>query len=151
MTTKTWGKHIWYFFHILAERITEEGYINLKNEICYIISYICKHLPCVICTEHATTYIRYKLNPRLLDTKDKLKEFLFTFHNSVNERLNYKPFTDFNIYKKGNLRLSFYNFKIIYIKNYDPYRGFHETLGRKRLVQYIEELFRKYPHYFQTL
>lgn len=140
MTTKTWGKYIWYFFHILAEKVTEEGYIILKTEICEIIESICNHLPCIICTEHASKYIKYTLNSQNLNTKNKLKDYLFKFHNDVNTRLNKEQFTDFDIYKKGNLNVSINYFKIVYLKSYDPYRGFIETLTRKFIIQRIDKL-----------
>lgn len=147
MTTKTWGKYIWYFFHILAEKVTEEGYIILKTDICEIIKSICNHLPCIICTEHASKYTRYTLNSSNLNTKQKLKNYLFQFHNDVNKRLNKEVFENFDIYKKGNLNVSASLFKNVYLKNYDPHRGFLETMARKQIINKIESLLSKKEYF----
>ena len=79
-----WGPATWILFHSLAEKIKEERYTEIKNELIYHIKEICTHLPCPDCSRHAeNTLTRFKSYDSL-NTKDKFKDFLFDFHNIVN-------------------------------------------------------------------
>lgn len=146
--SKAWGPSIWYFFHSLAEHITDEGYILLKKEICEIITLICFYLPCIDCTKHAKGYIGRGLNPNILNTKEKLKQYLFTFHNVVNKRLRKPEFNDYDKYKTSNMPLVYQNFKIYYFKYNEPRRGFIETMSRERIVKMIDKFFITNHKYF---
>ena len=90
-TKLEWGAHIWLFFHTLAEKIKPEYYQQKSKELFDIIFLICKNLPCPICTEHATKYLK-KINMLSLKTKDDMKLMLFQFHNEVNKRKQYSQF-----------------------------------------------------------
>jgi hypothetical protein len=91
--TKTrWGPSIWFLFHTLAEKIKEEKFASLKDELLDIIKGICMNLPCPDCSNHATQYIQ-KLNYVSIKNKDDLKIFLFNFHNHVNIRKGIKIFS----------------------------------------------------------
>ena len=66
-----------------------------------------QNLPCDYCAEHASKIIP-RLNLNTISTKDKLKQFYFDFHNSVNERTQ-QTTVDKSIlekYKKGNFKKS---------------------------------------------
>ena len=91
-TKLEWGPPIWTFFHTLAEKIKPEHYQRKSRELFDIIFLICKNLPCPICTDHATKYLK-KINPLSLKTKDDMKLMLFQFHNEVNKRKQYPVFS----------------------------------------------------------
>lgn len=146
--TKEWGQPIWFFFHTLAEKITNDGYSLLKNDICNIISSICNCLPCPDCTKHAKQYTKYTLNPKILNTKEKLQMYLFKFHNDVNKRLHKSEFKDYDKYKSANMRLIYQYFKGTYFKYNDPTRGFVQTMVRERIIQRTDKFFIENHKYF---
>ena len=80
-----WGKPIWTFFHVTAQKIKAE-YFNLiiKDYLQYIVQ-ICSVLPCPICSSHASEYLR-SINFNNLKNKEDLINFFYTFHNVVNQR-----------------------------------------------------------------
>jgi hypothetical protein len=91
-TKLRWGPSTWFLFHTLAEKIKEENFDNLKNELLDLIKNICMNLPCPNCSNHATQYIQ-NLNYVSIRSKNDLKMFLFNFHNDVNRRRNVKQFS----------------------------------------------------------
>jgi hypothetical protein len=52
-----WGEPIWNLFHVLAEKVKEETFANIREELLNIIYTICANLPCPDCANHATTYM----------------------------------------------------------------------------------------------
>jgi hypothetical protein len=102
MTKEEWSIPTWFFFHGFAARINEEFYANNYID-CWnkIIKNICNSLPCPVCKYHANLYIS-NINYNEINTKDKLKRYLFTFHNKVNKRLNKNNFeySNLEIYKR---------------------------------------------------
>ena len=115
-TKQRWGSSIWFLFHTLAEKIKEEEFLNLKDQLLDIIKSICMNLPCPECSSHATKYIQ-NLNYISIKKKDDLKIFLFNFHNYVNKRKGFKIFSldELNSkYKKSNTINIIKNFILIY-------------------------------------
>ena len=104
MSQKEWGNITWMLFHTLAEKINDSDFDNVKNDILFFIKQTCNHLPCPICSDHATNTLK-KVNFNLIKTKADLIEFLRQFHNVVNIR------TDKPIVEK--------EFVITYYKNLD--------------------------------
>lgn len=87
-----WGQPTWFLFHTIAYKIKDESFNGIKQELFDIIKLICNNLPCPICAEHATAYIK-NVNFNLILTKRDLQDFLYNFHNSVNQR---KQITSFS-------------------------------------------------------
>ena len=87
----TWGAPIWCFFHTFAEKIKDSEFDSIKGELFEIIVKICNNLPCPECTSHASEYMK-NINFNKITCKKELKLMLYTFHNSVNKRKNYKEF-----------------------------------------------------------
>jgi len=87
----TWGAPIWCFFHTFAEKIKDSEFDGIKGELFEIIVKICNNLPCPECTRHASEYMN-NINFNKITCKKELKLMLYTFHNSVNKRKNYKEF-----------------------------------------------------------
>jgi len=103
----TWGPYTWFFLHIMAEKIKDEKYEECKGAIYSVLVGILSHLPCDYCAEHAIRILG-KININTISTKEKLKTFIFEFHNSVNVRTKKGPRTmdELNRYKNGNLRIA---------------------------------------------
>jgi hypothetical protein len=86
-----WGEPIWYLFHTLAQKVHEDTFPEIRQELLTIISTICNNLPCPDCANHATRYIN-SLNLNTIQTKRDLINMLYQFHNSVNARKNLQQF-----------------------------------------------------------
>ena len=100
-----WGPATWYLFHTLAEKIQDDKFLILKNELIMLIKNICSSLPCPDCSIHATHLLSSYRNYHVMRTKDDFKQFLFNFHNIVNGKANNQAFsTDIlNKYQHANL------------------------------------------------
>lgn len=85
-----WGWPTWKFFHVIAHKVKPEYFKQVRQELLNTIYSICTTLPCPVCAQHATQYMK-AINFNNIQTKEDLKDMLFAFHNSVNERKNYKP------------------------------------------------------------
>ena len=91
MSKQEWGNATWFIFHGLAMKVKDEypkEYIN----ILYFFKKICQVLPCPDCKMHATE-TNNKAHLGLINSNDKLKDYLWQFHNRVNKRLGKKYFT----------------------------------------------------------
>ena len=83
-----WGRPIWTFFHVMAQKVKPEYFNLVIKEFLRFVSLICSTLPCPICSTHATEYMR-SINFNNIRTKDDLINLFFTFHNVVNQRKGY--------------------------------------------------------------
>ena len=100
-----WGPSIWYFFHILAEKVQSTNFNIVRLELMNIIKLVSMNLPCPLCSTHAKSYLD-KVNFSTILTKDDLKRMLLNFHNEVNKRLGKPEFTYSELtekYSKGIL------------------------------------------------
>ena len=84
-----WGRPIWTFFHVTAEKIKPEFFGIVIREYLNYIVLICNILPCPICSQHASEYLR-SINLNNIKTKDDLINLFFNFHNVVNVRKGYQ-------------------------------------------------------------
>lgn len=126
-----WGPPIWSLFHTLTFKLKEENF-NVIGKIVYnYIKRICYILPCNECSSHCKIFFsRIKEND--VNTKQKLINTFYIFHNEVNKRKN-KPlfkFEDIGLYKNHNL-----------INDYNNFARFYSTKGN--LSQINEEFHRK--------
>ena len=101
-----WGWPTWKFFHVIAHKIKPEYFKQVRQQLLDIIYSICTTLPCPVCAQHATQYMK-AVNFNNIQTKEDLKDMLFAFHNSVNARKNYKPM------EKSELDATYANFNTI--------------------------------------
>ena len=105
MTKVEWGPIIWYFFHILAEKVHESTFHVIREKLLTHIHSICYNLPCPTCSDHAKRYLM-NINYNSIRTKEDLKMFFLNFHNEVNKRLSKSEFTYSELnekYSKGRL------------------------------------------------
>ena len=89
--TMKWGEQTWFLLHTIAEKIRDESFSSIREELLQIIYTICINLPCPDCATHATAYLN-GINFNAIQTKEQLKNMLFTFHNVVNARKGYSQF-----------------------------------------------------------
>jgi hypothetical protein len=82
-----WGEPTWYFLHCLAEKIKDDAFPSIRLEILNVIYTVCANLPCPDCANHASEYLK-SINYKMIQTKEQLKNVLFSFHNSVNNKKN---------------------------------------------------------------
>ena len=85
----SWAPITWIFLHSFSYKVNEE-YFNKNKSTCFqIVQYICQNLPCPMCQSHATKYLKDH-SLYICKTKEDFKNYLWTFHNSVNYRLKKK-------------------------------------------------------------
>jgi hypothetical protein len=100
-----WGPVIWYFFHILAEKVNPDDFPIVRAKLLDTINVICMNLPCPTCSIHASKHIS-KLQFSTIRTKEDLKRMLLNFHNEVNKQTGKPEFSLIELnekYSKGNL------------------------------------------------
>ena len=113
-----WGPPFWYLFHSMAEKVKEEVFSSVRVELLNIIFLICQNLPCPDCTNHATQYLN-SVNFKAVQTKNELKDILFIFHNTVNERKGNPIFSRKELdekYEKANMQAIWQNFMAEFTK-----------------------------------
>jgi len=115
MSTKIWGPPTWIFFHTLIEKIKDDNFSNVKNDIINFIRSITSNLPCPDCSRHGSIFFS-KVNFNHIQTKEDLKQLLYVFHNIVNKRNKKQLFNIQNIssYRNFNLINSYNNFIQVY-------------------------------------
>ena len=87
-----WGEPTWFLFHTLSVKIREYEFTYIRAELLNQIYAICINLPCPDCANHAKMYLD-GINFNTIQTKHDLKWFLWSFHNSVNQRKGYPIFS----------------------------------------------------------
>jgi hypothetical protein len=98
MSKAEWAIPTWVFFHGFAEKVDETYYNNNYKKCFDIIRKICHNLPCETCRLHAVEKMN-QTNSNMINTKEKLKLYLFNFHNEVSSRVN-KPVYDISILER---------------------------------------------------
>jgi len=139
--TMLWGAPTWYFFHTIAAKIKTECFEEHKTQLLQIITNVCNNLPCPSCSEHATRYIQ-GMNTNTIKCKDDLVNFLFVFHNNVNER-KHKPQFSYNDliakYKNANLINITKHFLYYFKMEHHSVRMIADGMHRKRSAANIQK------------
>ena len=91
MSKKQWGNATWYLFHTLAYKLKPEFVTEVPILMEYIYT-ICNNLPCPICQSHAMKRLS-TVNKSSIVLKEPLINFLWSFHNDINQSLNLPTFT----------------------------------------------------------
>jgi hypothetical protein len=145
-----WGKPTWFLFHTLAEKVKEEFFPQVKNELFNIINIICINLPCPICAAHAKKYME-GINPRNIETKQQFKEMLFHFHNNVNILKNYPqfPISELdNMYPRANLSNIVQNFLFHFKDKSRNIRLINNEMYRNMVIKQVTTWLSKHAPYF---
>ena len=138
-TKKDWGNACWFLFHVIASKLNENR-TDLIRQILETIKYICRNLPCPICSDHAISAFKM-LQIEKVKSKDDLINCLLQFHNSVNARTGTQQFTRVNCDKKYcNLMLdrTFYSWVNIMAKN-TPGRNMMYTMSRNKMIVDVKQ------------
>ena len=118
-TKDTWGNNVWYLFHTIAEKIKDDEFNNIKDDIFFVIKTVSTNLPCPECSSDANALLN-KVDFNNIKNKDDLKTFVFNFHNQVNKKLN-KPMFDKELldtkYANASIHSLYNNFFIIFSSN----------------------------------
>jgi hypothetical protein len=111
MSPNQWGPPTWLFMHTLAEKVKEDQFPLIGQQLIANIMQICFNLPCPDCAEHSRTFWS-KVKVGNIRNKTDLINLLYVFHNCVNKRKNYGPFKyeSLAFYKSQNLVNTFNRF-----------------------------------------
>ena len=141
-----WGHITWILFHTLIEKLNENQYQHLGPIILNVIKSICSILPCPICKEHATNYIKHVKFKTHLPTKEHMKQFFYHFHNNVNikTRKPIYPYENMNKYNNGNIRIIYNNFCILHNKNYGNPRMMANNIKKQHIFNHLNTIINKY-------
>jgi len=101
---EVWGPAVWTLFHTLAERVNENIYPAVANQLFNVIVKICKFLPCPECSTDASNFLA-KVQVSTLKTKTDFKNFIYLFHNWVNVKKRKPLFNYANMNKYENYAL----------------------------------------------
>jgi hypothetical protein len=118
MSPSNWGPPTWDLMHTLAEKVKEDKYQAIFNQLYGYITQICYNLPCPECAMHARQFLS-KVKSQELKQKQNLIDLLFVFHNLVNKR-KIKPmykYEELQKYKSKNIITSFNNFSVNFSSN----------------------------------
>ena len=111
MSPSQWGPPTWIFMHTLAEKVKEDQFPVIGQQLIANIMQICFNLPCPDCAEHSRTFWS-KVKVGNIRSKTDLINLLYVFHNCVNKRKNYGPFKHESLafYKSQNMVNAFNRF-----------------------------------------
>jgi len=145
-----WGKPIWTFFHVTAEKIKPEYFHLVIREYLQYIVLICNILPCPICTQHASEYMR-SINLNNIKTKDDLINLFFTFHNIVNIRKGYPVYLKENIpaYNQMNTVTVIKQFMVAFEDRSRAMKLMADDLARARIVEKLKMWINGNIQYFE--
>jgi len=101
---EVWGPAVWTLFHTLAERVHENAYPFISNQLFLQIVRICKVLPCPDCSTDASIFLA-KINISTIKTKTEFKNFVYLIHNYVNVKKHKPLFNVINLNRYSNYKL----------------------------------------------
>ena len=106
MGTKAyWGTPTWLLFHTLAEKANPEKYKKYYLVVWEFIKEVCGGLPCPYCKQHAVNYVN-SISISSINTKEKLINKLFEFHNDVNVKTGKSKSNNVVLYKYKSANLN---------------------------------------------
>lgn len=145
-----WGEPTWVLFHCLAEKVKEEYFFQIREELLSTIYSICANLPCPDCAEHASAYMN-GINYKTIQTKEQLKYMLYSFHNTVNIKKGYSIFSISeldNKYSQMNLIQVIYNFMPHFQDKSKSIRMIANDFHRSRLAVQLKKWFNSNIRFF---
>ena len=146
-----WGQPTWFLLHTLAHKIKDEAYPKLRRELNDLVIRICSNLPCPMCANHATEYLR-KINFDAIQTKKDLKDLIFQFHNAVNIRKSYAQFSYAELdakYTAANTMVVVQHFLAVFQQSHNNGAQINvNTFSKNRALQHMQVWFRSNLQYF---
>jgi len=146
-----WGEPTWYLFHTLAEKVKEEHFQEIRKELLDVIYTICVNLPCPTCAVHAAQHMN-GINFNTIQTKQQLKDMLFSFHNTVNARKQFPLFDYADLdtkYSAANTIIIIQNFMMHFQDKHSSIRMIANDLHRSRIANILKKWFNENIQYFQ--
>lgn len=125
-----WGYPTWVLFHSLAEKVNADKYKLHYDEFWNFIKLICLSLPCPYCKNHATKYIN-SIPLTSINTKEKVINVLYTFHNNVNLRTGKKQ-------ENKDILAKYKNANLNRILEFFMNRFFMSYIGRRQFDDWIK-------------
>jgi hypothetical protein len=152
-STMTWGPPTWLLLHTLAQKVKDDAYPLIRQELNDLVIRICTNLPCPMCANHAMEYLQ-KINFNAIQTKKDLKDLIFQFHNAVNLRKSYAPFSYAQLDAKYNTAITqnvVQHFLASFQQSHNNGAQINvNTFSKNRAIQYMQSWFRKNLQYFDT-
>ena len=111
MSPSQWGPPTWMFIHTLAEKVKDDEFPKIGQQIIANIQQICYNLPCPDCADHSRIFWS-KVKVGNIQNKTDLVNLLYVFHNCINKRKKLGPFKYSNLafYKTQSVVDTFNNF-----------------------------------------
>ena len=91
MSKKQWGNATWYLFHTLAYKLKPEFCTEVPILLDYVYT-ICNNIPCPVCQAHAMKRLS-TVNKSSINSNESFINFLWTFHNNINESIHQPKYT----------------------------------------------------------
>jgi hypothetical protein len=145
-----WGEPTWFLFHSLAQKVKEEHFNTVKNELINTIYVICKNLPCPMCASHATQYMN-SVNFNTIQTKKDLIDLLWRFHNEVNAKKNVPIFPYEQLEEKYSRAILINIIQLFMIHFKDKHasiRMIADDMYRQQIATKMQNWFRQNLQYF---
>lgn len=144
MSKSVWGPATWTLLHTLAAKVIESEFTKERTSLIEFIHEICGCLPCPECRSHALSNLK-AARMNLITTKQQLIDFLYEFHNRVNQQTK-KPLASratLDQYEKLNTREVVNKFCMIYTLNSKISKLMSDNFARqlliKRFVSYLKD------------
>jgi hypothetical protein len=152
VSQSVWGPHIWKFFHSLTIKLNPTSYPNVGNQLFFYIKRFCGILPCPECSMHSKHFFS-RINDKSINTKEKLVNLIYIFHNNVNVRKK-KPIFDYNnitnLYENNNL-IQLYNIFVSVYNVKGNLNQINESFHRQKLLMEFKKWFMlNYKHFTFT-
>ncbi len=147
-----WGEPTWFFFHTIAEKVKEESFPIIREELLDLCFAVCINLPCSICANHAKEYMT-KVNYLSVKSKEELKNLFYTFHNTVNARKNYQMFPRELLdekYASANTVNIIRNFVLHFQEKYHIMRLMSDQMQRMRISERLKKWFNENIQHFNV-
>jgi hypothetical protein len=138
-----WGEPTWFVLHCLAEKVKEEVFPYIRLELLNVIFTICSNLPCPDCANHASEYLK-SINYKMIQTKEQLKNVLFSFHNMINAKKNMPIFPREqleNKYRNMSLISTIYIFMEHFQDKHKSIRMIANDFYRARIAEQMKSWF----------
>ena len=146
-----WGPPFWFLFHSMAEKVREDMFQSIRTELLNVIFLICQNLPCPDCTNHATQYLN-SVNFRAIQTKNELKDLLFIFHNTVNERKGNPIFSRVDLdvkYERANMPAIWQNFMMEFTRKQKSIQMIANDFHRANIAKVLKTWYQTHANSFE--
>jgi hypothetical protein len=153
MSKSVWGPPTWHLLHCMALKAKDTMTPPQLEEMKVILERIVTNLPCPMCSGHALSYFKLRQFKRI-QTLQQLREFLFHFHNNVNQRIK-KPVITYEqhllIYESMTMDMVVRNmFQVYQHMNSTNVTMMLYSFHRKNILQDLHKYFKENNTLFHT-